>query len=63
MIFTEALSCDLRYQSVAGQEVVVFEIAGPSGNLMHCKWEVGANRFHIAAALERLAFALRRTEI
>lgn len=63
MIVTEELSYDLREQEVTGQEFVVFEISGPNGNLVHGKWESGANRFHLAAALERLAIALRRTEI
>ncbi len=63
MIVTDELSYELREQEIAGQECVVFEIAGPNGNLVHGKWEAGANRFHLAAALERLAVALRRTEI
>lgn len=63
MIVTAELTYDLREQEIFGQECVVFEIAGPNGNLVHCKWEAGTNRFQVAAALERLATALRRTEI
>lgn len=63
MIVTDELSYDLREQEIAGQEYVVFEIAGLNGNLVHVKWEADANRFQLAAALERLAIALWRTEI
>lgn len=63
MIVTPSLSCDLREQDVFGQDCVVFEIAGQSGNSLYARWEREANRFQVAAALERLAAALRRTEI
>lgn len=63
MIVTKELSYDLRRQEIAGQDCVVFEIAGKNGNLVHGKWEAEVNRFQLAAALERLATALRRTEI
>lgn len=63
MIVTKDLSVDLREQDAFGQDCVVFEIAGRSGNSVHARWETGANRFQVAAALERLATALRRTEI
>ena len=63
MIVTKDLSYDLREQDAFGQDCVVFEIAGQSGNSLHARWERDANRFQVAAALERLALALRRTEI
>lgn len=63
MIVTKDLSVDLREQDAFGQDCVVFEIAGQSGNSVHARWERDANRFQVAAALERLATALRRTEI
>ena len=63
MIVTPDLSVDIREQDAFGQDCVVFEIAGPSGRSLHARWERDANRFQVAAALERLAAALRRTEI
>lgn len=63
MIVTKDLSYDLREQDALGEDCIVFEIAGPSGNSLHARWERDANRFQVAAALERLALALRRTEI
>lgn len=63
MIITKDLSVDLREQDAFGQDCVVLEIAGRSGNSVHARWETGANRFQVAAALERLATALRRAEI
>lgn len=63
MIITKDLSVDLREQDAFGQDCVVLEIAGRSGNSLHTRWERGANRFQVAAALERLAVALLRTEI
>ena len=63
MIVTKDLSVDLREQDAFGQDCVVFEVAGQSGNSVHARWERDANRFQVAAALERLATALRRTEI
>jgi hypothetical protein len=63
VIVTKDLSVDLREQDAFGQDCVVFEIAGQSGNSVHARWERDANRFQVAAALERLATALRRTEI
>lgn len=63
MIVTEELSYDLREQKVFGQDWIVFEIAGQHGDVVHVKWEADANRFNVAAALERLATALRRAEI
>ena len=63
MIVTRDLSVDLREQDAFGQDCVVLEIAGQSGNSLHGRWERNANRFQVAAALERLATALRRTEI
>ena len=63
MIITKDLSVDLREQDAFGQDCVVLEIAGRSGNSLHARWERDANRFQVAAALERLATALRRTEI
>lgn len=63
MIVTRDLSIDLREQDAFGQDCVVLEVLGQSGNSVHARWERDANRFQVAAALERLATALRRTEI
>ena len=63
MIVTPDLSFDLREQDVFKQDCVVFEIAGQAGNSLRARWARDANRFQVAAALERLATALRRTEI
>lgn len=63
MIVTVDLSVDLREQYAFGEDCVVFEITGQSGSSLHARWERDANRFQVAAALERLALALRRTEI
>lgn len=63
MIVTDDLSYDLREQNTFGADCVVFEVVGPSGSSLHTRWEQEANRFQVAVALERLATALRRTEI
>lgn len=45
MIVTPDLSYDLREQDAFGADCVVFEVAGPSGQSLHARWEQEANRF------------------
>lgn len=63
MIVGDPLTFDLRDQKAFGEDSIVFKIVGQSGNALHARWQSDANRFQVAAALERLATALRRTEI
>ena len=63
MIHGDPISVDLHTQDVAGLPCVVLEMIQINGNSLRARWERDANRFQVAAALERLATALRRTEI
>lgn len=62
MILGDPISVDLHTQDVAGVPCVVLEMIQIGGKIS-CRWEVDANQYQVAAALERLAVALRRTEI
>lgn len=62
MIVGDPISVDLHTQDVAGVPCVVLEMIQIGGK-MSCRWEADANQYQVAAALERLTTALRRTEI
>lgn len=62
MIHGDPISVDLHTQDVAGLPCVVLEMIQINGK-MSCRWEVDANQFQVAAALERLAERLRQNEI
>lgn len=63
MIIGDPLTFDLRTHSTGRQEFVVFEIDDERGIVVACKWEMDANPFQVAAALERMAAKLRNPEI
>lgn len=63
MILGDPLTFELTLQEIEGREHVVLEIGDLTGRIAACKWEADANPYQVAAALERLATALRRTEI
>lgn len=44
---------------IGGTWFQVITLTDQDGNVTHCKWEKGANRYQVAAALERLASHLR----
>lgn len=56
------LSFDLHPARLYGGEFIVLEIVAPSGKKIGCRWEKAANAYQVAAALERLARALRSEE-
>lgn len=62
MIEGDPISVDLHVQDVAGVPCVVLEMIQIGGK-MSCRWEVDANQYQVAAALERLAERLRQNEI
>ena len=58
MIQGEELAFDLESIKVAGTDFVCLHIVGPAAQVW-CRWDLEANRYQVAAALERLAARLR----
>ena len=59
MIQGEELAFDLTTIRAAGTDFVCLHIVGSTAQVW-CRWETDANRYQVAAALERLAERLRR---
>lgn len=58
MIQGEELAFDLTTIRAAGTDFACLHIVGPAAQVW-CRWETDANRYQVAAALERLAERLR----
>jgi len=58
MIQGEELAFDLTTIRAAGTDFVCLHIVGPAAQVW-CRWDLEANRYQVAAALERLAARLR----
>lgn len=62
MIQGEELAFDLESIKVADTDFVCLHIVGPTAQVW-CRWETDANRYQVAAALERMAERLRSDPI
>ena len=58
MIQGEELAFDLATIRAAGTDFVCLHIVGSTAQVW-CRWDLEANRYQVAAALERLAARLR----
>ena len=57
----EELEFDLQQIQIEGAEYVALHVSGSNAQVW-CRWELEANRYQVAAALERLAARLRSDE-
>jgi hypothetical protein len=57
----EELEFDLKQIKLDGIDFVALHVAGKEAQLW-CRWELEANQYQVAAALERLAARLRQDE-
>lgn len=57
----EELEFDLRQIQLDGIDFVALHVTGKEAQLW-CRWELEANQYQVAAALERLAARLRQDE-
>ena len=57
----EELEFDLKQIQLDGIDFVALRVSGKEAQLW-CRWELEANQYQVAAALERLAARLRQDE-